>query len=92
MSNFIPVTNEVPHGGVLSSILFSLYINDLPDANEFSSILLYAGDIKIFPILDQSIVENLQSNINSLSTWCNKWRLINVSTYIKAIGKNTTQL
>ena len=71
--SFIPVISRVSQGGVLSGILVSLYINDLPDEMEFSSRLRYVDDAKIsLPIIDQSSVKNLQSDIKNISMWCNK--------------------
>ena len=44
-----------------------------------------------FPIVDQSSVENLQSEINTLSTRFNRWQLsvnINKSSYLYLSNKN----
>ena len=81
--SFIPVISRVSQGGVLSGILVSLYINDLPDEMEFSSRLRYVDDAKIsLPIIDQSSVKNLQSDIKNISMWCNKWQLnVNINKF-----------
>ena len=70
------VLSEVPQGGVLSGILFSLYINDLPNCLNFGQISMYADDTKIFaPIKSNYDVVLFQDDINSLTSWCRKWKL-----------------
>ena len=70
-------------GGILSPTLFNIFINDLVENNKelnlgiklgdiHLSILLYADDIAV-------IVENkkhLQSMLNYVDRWCNKWKLV----------------
>ena len=41
------VTSGVPEGSLLAPLLFSMFINDLPN-NIDSGCLLYADDVKIF--------------------------------------------
>ena len=70
------VMSGVPQGGVLSGLLFSLYINDLPDYIENSSISIYADDTKIFSeITSQESVSKLQRDLDSMVKWCKQWRL-----------------
>ena len=76
LSETVPVVSGVPQGGVLSGVLFSLYMNDLPNCLEFCRISMYADDTKIFaPILSDNDVFMFQEDINRLTSWCHKWRL-----------------
>ena len=70
------VESGVPQGAVLSGMLFSLYINDLPETLKFAQISMYADDAKIFaPIKSQQNIEQFQEDIDHLVTWCQTWRL-----------------
>ena len=46
-----PVNAEVPHGFILGSTLFLLYINDLPDV--ICNIAIYADDTALYSNCDQ---------------------------------------
>jgi hypothetical protein len=88
----------VKQGEVLSPALFSMYVNDLPDALRPSvqnhvrlgsldvDCLMYADDVVL---LSQS-KEGLQSLLNGLSTYCKKWKLeVNLAkTKVLIFNKN----
>ena len=75
-SHLLPVQSGVPQGSILGPILFLIYINDLPNTIAHSSSYLFADDTKFIKSItrfnDSSL---LQSDIDSLSAWCQKWNL-----------------
>ena len=46
-SESVPVTSGIPQGSVLGSLLFVIYINDLPDSVE-SHVYLFTDDAEIY--------------------------------------------
>ena len=56
-------------GSVLGPILFTIYINDLPDALE-NMIKLFADDTKVFATVNNEEDKNsLQGDIDKLMNW-----------------------
>ena len=75
-SSPISVTSGVPQGTVLGPLLFLVYVNDLPDCIQHSTIRLFADDcILHWPIQSESHVILLQEDINSLFTWTIIWQM-----------------
>jgi len=72
----------VAQGGLISPVLFSLYVNDMPKSSHHVELALYAGDTAIIamsrtPVL---LVSYLQSYLSHLERWLTEWRIaINVS-------------
>ena len=79
-STWADVISGIPQGSVLGPILFVIFINDLPDAVD-SYVKIFADDTKIFThIKTREDCDNLQSDLDSLSAWSDKWQLrFNVS-------------
>jgi len=76
VSTTIDVTSGVPEGGVLSGLLFAIYINDLPEIFRFCKVALYADDAKLYaPDGDMTSIAKVQQDINRLVQWCNVLRL-----------------
>ena len=62
-------------GSVLGPLLFVLYINDLPDGL-VSEVFMFADDTKVYrEIKDDTDRETLQSDIDALQEWSNRWLL-----------------
>lgn len=71
VSNVIKVTSGVPQGSHLGPVLFTLFINDLPNVILHSKVLMYADDVKIFKSLENSNdIRLLQEDLDMLSQWC----------------------
>jgi hypothetical protein len=91
MTDWFKTSLGVRQGDTLSTTLFSVYVNDLiyeiksenhgVKYGELNvSILCYADDI----ILLSETEDGLQSMLNTLHSWCVKWRL--------TVNKNKTQI
>ena len=72
----------VTQGGLMSPVLFSLYVNDMPKPSHHVELALYADDTAIIatsrtPVL---LVSYVQSYLCHLEQWLTEWRTaINVS-------------
>ena len=74
-SKWHKVTSGIPQGSVLGPILFVLFINDLP-LHVKSDVYMFADDTKLYrEIVYQSDIEMVQSDINNLFKWSEKWLL-----------------
>lgn len=72
LSKSIHAKSGVPQGSHLGPLLFSLFINDLPQVVRFSNILMYADDVKIFFSHNQPFDQlRLQMDLDSFYVWCN---------------------
>ena len=74
-SAWCQVTSGTPEGGVISALLFALFINDLPDEVS-SGVLLFADDAKLYrKISNNSDADALQADLDNLCRWSQKWKL-----------------
>jgi hypothetical protein len=70
-------------GGLISSVLFSLYVNDMPVPYRHVELVVYADDTAVIatsrkPVL---LVSHLESYVADLELWLRKWRIaINVKS------------
>ena len=65
----------VPQGGILSTLLFLLFINDISEATT-SPILLFADDTSIYTnirTLNDNNLQILQNDLVQLEVWARKW-------------------
>ena len=71
-SNISKVTSGIPQGSILGPILFTIFINDLPES--VSSICkIFADDTKIY---DYCYHKNkIQEDLYELQNWNDKWQL-----------------
>lgn len=80
LSRSITPTSSVPQGSILSPLLFSLFINDLPQIIK-CHILMFADDVKLFQkIKSFQDCLKLQADLIKLNEWCTKNKLkLNIS-------------
>ena len=67
----------LPQGSVLSPTLFNIYINDITQVVNNSSMALFADDIAIWN-RNQNIEilgQELQGDLNKIESWSNLWKL-----------------
>ena len=62
-----PATSGVAQGGILSSLFFNIFINDLPQICRFTWAILYADDAK-FICLNLTLLKK-QEELNNIFFW-----------------------
>jgi hypothetical protein len=92
-SKSFPATSGVPQGGVLSPVLFSIFVNDLPDfiKSEGVTVSQFADDVKIYATVPK-YTQSLQHSITKLVEWANlnNLPLNSTKTKIISLGSKTT--
>jgi len=71
-STFLEIKTGIPQGTVLGPILFSLYINDLPDVvSPDIGLLMYADDAVVYASADTctTVADKLNANLERISSW-----------------------
>jgi hypothetical protein len=67
LSSPFAVLSGVPHGSVLGSLLFNIFMNDLCNVIKYSRYLLFADDIRIFRVIKS---HNDCNRLQSVQGWC----------------------
>ena len=74
-SEWVEVTSSVPQGSVLDSLLFTIFINDLPE-NIKNQCKLYADDCKLIGVIEnEGDREQIQGDIDKLKLWAKIWQI-----------------
>ena len=75
-SDLLPVRSGVPQGSILGPLLFLVYVNDIPNITTFSHTYLFADDTKLLQSISSTTDSfNLQQDLDSLTSWCDTWKL-----------------
>jgi len=72
----------VAQGGLISPVLFSLYVNGMPTPSHHVEFALYADNTAVIATSRKPtlLVSYLESYLNDLQRWLSEWRIaINVS-------------
>ena len=72
----------VAQGGLISTVLFSLNVKDMPSPSHHVDVALYADDTAIIATSRKPtlLVSYLESYVNNIKRWLSEWRIvINVS-------------
>ena len=68
-SKWAPVTSGVPQGSLLGPILFTIFINDLPE-EVVGRVALYADDTKLYKSVTSICdCQSLQTTLGNLNSW-----------------------
>ena len=79
-SPFLPLHAGVPQGAILSPLLFSIYMNDIPSPELSTN--LFADDTSVYALgrTEQHLSLSLQSRVDAVCAWFRKWLLTVNST------------
>ena len=67
-----PVLSGIPQGSILGPVLFTIFINDLPEVIS-NTCKIFADDTKIYG--DSENHSSIQRDLNNVQDWSNKWNL-----------------
>ena len=74
-SRWAPVLSGIPQGSIMGPILFSLFVNDLPQ-EVHSLISLFADDTKIhIPLTSDEAATQLQEDLWTLESWAERMQM-----------------
>lgn len=74
----LPVASGVPQGSVLGPIVFSLFINDIPDVLKATQCYLYADDVQLLASRNCNDVQNLIYDLNLDLASVSQWAMIHL--------------
>ena len=96
LSEELPITHGVPQGSILGSLLFDLYMNDLPSVVRTCSIELYVDDTKVYLSFSSKDIDTCLANITEelhlIASWCCSNHLLINPSKTKLIVFGTRQL
>ena len=100
-SHWSPVTSGVPQGSILGPLLFTLFINDLPDNAAYGvKVALYADDTKLYRNVSSAehyhLIQDTLSNMyvwsqrNNISFHTSKCKVLTVTRKMTPIAFDYT--
>ncbi|GFU75266.1 RNA-directed DNA polymerase from mobile element jockey, partial [Trichonephila clavipes] len=71
-----PIRSGLPQGSLSSPLLFTLYVNDIPQTDS-SHLAMFADDTAVISQNKRFsvVISNLQHYISSLELWLNDWKI-----------------
>ena len=83
-----PILAGVPQRSILSTLLFLIYINDLPNELK-SNVTLFADGTSLFTVVkDKNESANvLRSHLQSISIWSHNWKCFLIKILVNRFKK-----
>ena len=76
-SNLLTVSSRVPQGIVLEPSGFLIYVNDIKDSLQYSSINLFADEALMYhSVRNSNDVSCFQKDLNFLAQWAKTWSMV----------------
>ena len=90
LSDFKPVLSGVPQGSILGPILFTLFVNNIPD--EISNIIsMYADDTKVYAaVISDAESHSLADDLKAAQEWAQKMQMKfnQAKCHVMHLGRN----
>jgi hypothetical protein len=75
-SQWLPVLSGVPQGSIMGPLLFLLYIDDISSSLNYSKIMVFADDTKLYMTINSELdCHKLQADLNEIINWSKTWKM-----------------
>lgn len=76
VSEEVLITSGVPQGSVVGPLLFSMYINDLPNVLRHCLVHMFADDVQLYcfdpNVSTDEIIHRINEDVCRIVEWCNR--------------------